>query len=425
MGETSSFASLVCYVEHNLYEGLTAEAVSRAGFVSLVQLYRDFYAYTGHSVKEYVRRRRLSNALALVRFSDVPMAEIAISHGYSSQQAFCRSVKAATGQTPLGYKGGDFHYYFPPHQAREGQPHVSVALARVPATLACDFYHPQLRGIEDLAVGQLLRALTGFGGRLFGRNGDQQGTRFCYELWVDGSAVDVDVEALARCGFAGVKAHAAHAGTYATLTVRNREEEINGAWAYLYGDWLQRSMFEQADSPYFEEYLLSRGRAVRLRLYLPIRRREDINEIRVAACGGMVFLVAHRSGEGAEEAAARAVVDFLASQQPGLLESAREFYVSKQRDGCTCGIRVKERVDLPDSGGVEHLTLSAGRYAVMSTRCCGDARPHEQRLVAWVADCGLHCDGPSVFALYEARDGLESDSTTMRLFCRLKDGKNG
>ena len=67
--------------------------LSNVGYASHAKLYRSFYSLTGHSVKEYVRKRRLSNALALIKTSDMGLADIAFQCGYSSHQALCRAVR--------------------------------------------------------------------------------------------------------------------------------------------------------------------------------------------------------------------------------------------------------------------------------------------------------------------------------------------
>ena len=46
------------------------------------------------------------------------------------------------------------------------------------------FYHSKLLGIENRAVACLLSVLPGYDGKLFGRNGTQNGNRFCYELYI-------------------------------------------------------------------------------------------------------------------------------------------------------------------------------------------------------------------------------------------------
>ncbi len=50
------------YIERHLTEVLCPESIAGSHFLSTSQLYRDFYATTGHSVKEYIRKRRISCA---------------------------------------------------------------------------------------------------------------------------------------------------------------------------------------------------------------------------------------------------------------------------------------------------------------------------------------------------------------------------
>ncbi len=72
-------SSLIRYIENNLISDLDIERLTNAGYVSHTQLYRDFYSLTGHPVKEYIRRRRLSNALALLRHLTFRLRRLLIS----------------------------------------------------------------------------------------------------------------------------------------------------------------------------------------------------------------------------------------------------------------------------------------------------------------------------------------------------------
>lgn len=65
-----SVMSLVQYIENNLSEKITAEDLTKEAFVSKSQLYRDFFSIVGYPVIEYIRKRRLSNALALLKVTD-------------------------------------------------------------------------------------------------------------------------------------------------------------------------------------------------------------------------------------------------------------------------------------------------------------------------------------------------------------------
>lgn len=147
--------SLFGYIENNLPSYLDAELLSKVGHVSYAQLYRDFYNLTGHSVKEYVRKRRLSNALALIKASEYGLSDIAYQFGYSSHQALCRAVRQTLGLTPSEYKNGDTYYFFPPYSGEPLQS-VLVSTETIPRTLSIMFYHSSLINIENKAVQTLL-----------------------------------------------------------------------------------------------------------------------------------------------------------------------------------------------------------------------------------------------------------------------------
>jgi AraC-like DNA-binding protein len=52
--------TVIEFIESNLSTEINPEIIAKKHFISLSQLYRDFYAYTGHSIKEYIRKRRIS-----------------------------------------------------------------------------------------------------------------------------------------------------------------------------------------------------------------------------------------------------------------------------------------------------------------------------------------------------------------------------
>ena len=73
---------LLAELEQNIASDLSVDRLAEAGRLSRTQLYREFYNTTGHSVKEYVRKRRLSMALALIKHTDMPLAKIADECGF-------------------------------------------------------------------------------------------------------------------------------------------------------------------------------------------------------------------------------------------------------------------------------------------------------------------------------------------------------
>ena len=52
-------APLLANLEQNIASEISVDRMADAALLSRSQLYREFYNATGHSVKEYVRKRRL------------------------------------------------------------------------------------------------------------------------------------------------------------------------------------------------------------------------------------------------------------------------------------------------------------------------------------------------------------------------------
>jgi len=245
--------NLFRYIENNISANLDTALLSSIGYVSRAKLYHDFSNISGHSVKEYIRKRRLSNALALIKASDVSettnswsLADIAYQCGYSSQQTLCRAVKQYLGMTPLEYKDGDIYYFYRPYftyGSYDGDPvqSVTVSSETIPEMVCLQFYHSSIKGIENKTIDTFLNAIPDYEGRIFGRNGKQDGSRFCYELYL--TDTDRNYNALKSYGFIESKVTVPLTATFAYSTVENDEDKINAAWNYLYHTWLQNSMF--------------------------------------------------------------------------------------------------------------------------------------------------------------------------------------
>lgn len=85
------------YIESNLKNNIELEQISKVTGYSLPHFYRVFSAIVGCPVKEYVRKRRLSNAMFDIVTSKKSITEIAFEYGFESHEAFTRSFKLAYG----------------------------------------------------------------------------------------------------------------------------------------------------------------------------------------------------------------------------------------------------------------------------------------------------------------------------------------
>jgi len=396
---------LLVELEQNITDSYSMERLAEAGHLSRTQLYRDFYSLAGHTMGEYIRRRRLSNALALIKTSQLTLMDIAHQCGFSSQSALNRAVRQAVGMTPSAYKTSDAYYFFPPFTGQALFP-VSVKPDSVPATLCLKYYDAKYKAIEDRATTAFLALAPGFRGRLFGRGGKQRGAKSCYELYI--TDYEALLPALKNSGFEIGEHGPAMNALFATTTAPNEETKINAAWDYLYLTWLAGSMFERSDQPYFEEYITKNGQCTKLRLFLPIQKRVDTANITLETDTVLHFVVASAK---TEKAASRAVVDYLSAKYPHVVQNASEFYLQQNSDGYTCGLRIAAPLE------AHTLTPKPGHYLVLHSPSMGDYDALCDRLLVFAAGNNMIAQRENCFAVYNARGGYKN--LGMKLYCHV------
>ena len=403
------------YIENNMPENLDTHLLSNVGSVSCAQLYRDFYSITGHSVKEYIRKRRLSNALALIKSSNMSITDIAFQCGYSSHQALCRSIRATLGITPSQYKNSSMYYFFPPFN---GEPLQSVIVSSetMPRSLRVSFYHSRLAGIENIAVGTFLRLFPDYSGRIFGRNGKQESNKFCYELCL--TDININYDKLQAYGFVINQEILCFSATFAASTVKNDERQINAAWNYLYSYWLHNSMFEYTDENYYEEYILKNGRPVKLKLYLPIRKRGEDTKITLVNNPELRFIVSKAKGNNAEKIASRTVINYLTAYYPYVVKTSKEFYLRQEFDSYTCGVRINSDMAADRAVNIEIIGTEQNNYIVLESSVMGDYERYAGMLLSFAGDNGMTANKNGLFAVYDAKDNFENPK--IKMYCPVK-----
>lgn len=93
------------YIDHHYQEKLTIEKLSDIAYFSAYHFHRIFHSITGETVNAYIRNLRLSrSAYKLLYCSWLPVIDIALMCGFSSQSDFSRSFKAFYGISPTQYR---------------------------------------------------------------------------------------------------------------------------------------------------------------------------------------------------------------------------------------------------------------------------------------------------------------------------------
>lgn len=88
------------YIEEHLTTPISYEALSRIAGCSVYEFSRIFSFMTGMSVSEYIRRRRLSQAVFDLQNSHAKIVDIAFRYCYESPTTFTRAFKELHGTAP-------------------------------------------------------------------------------------------------------------------------------------------------------------------------------------------------------------------------------------------------------------------------------------------------------------------------------------
>ena len=97
-------AKIFAYLNSHYKEDITLTDLCRISSMSKSSLMRYFMDAAGCSPIHYLIRLRISEAMRLLCFSNLAIAEIAYQAGFHDNNYFCRQFKKVTGQTPLNFR---------------------------------------------------------------------------------------------------------------------------------------------------------------------------------------------------------------------------------------------------------------------------------------------------------------------------------
>jgi AraC-like DNA-binding protein len=121
-------------VDSRCAEGLTVDDLARAAGLSRAHFSREFRRTFGDSPHAYLLTRRLERAAALLRGTDMTVADICMSVGLESVGSFTTSFVRMFGKTPVAYRASS-----PP----------AATYALVPACVLRAYGRPQHRTFRE------------------------------------------------------------------------------------------------------------------------------------------------------------------------------------------------------------------------------------------------------------------------------------
>ena len=92
------------YIDTHFQEGLSLEKLSALQHISKYYLSREFKRYMGITVQDYLINTRITYAKELLKYTNMPVGEIAFACGMHNVSHFINLFKARESMTPLSYR---------------------------------------------------------------------------------------------------------------------------------------------------------------------------------------------------------------------------------------------------------------------------------------------------------------------------------
>ncbi|HEX2934413.1 MAG TPA: AraC family transcriptional regulator [Bacteroidales bacterium] len=95
------------YIHNNLSDDLNVKRLSEQFGFSFFHFHRILKAYLNEPLGSYISRVRLETALKTIRYSDLPISEIAFQVGYNDCSAFSKAFSREFGFSPQKFKANN------------------------------------------------------------------------------------------------------------------------------------------------------------------------------------------------------------------------------------------------------------------------------------------------------------------------------
>ncbi len=92
------------FIEQNLEYDIALSKVASQAYCSLYHYHRIFQSMVGYTVKDYIRKRRLSCAAEELFYSNVRIIDIALKYQYKTHESFSRAFFKEVGISPKEYR---------------------------------------------------------------------------------------------------------------------------------------------------------------------------------------------------------------------------------------------------------------------------------------------------------------------------------
>ncbi|MCC3374491.1 AraC family transcriptional regulator [Cohnella sp. REN36] len=266
---------------HLMEESLSVETIAKASFSSPFHFQRMFHMWTGITLGEYVRKRKLTLAAQQFAASSAKVVDVALQFGYESPEAFSKAFRKVHG--------------VPPSEARQ----TGVPLKAFPR-VSIQFSEPGEEQIDYRIVDKEAFTVVGKSAELVCGNEGRSRPWFWKECRLDGTlakieALETDMPLLGiTANFDeeftyriareadpssmpdGLISYTIPSATWAIFSwVGPLPDAIQNGFRSIYRVWFPATDFEHAGLPEIEAYLPgdTRSEGYRCEAWIPILKK--------------------------------------------------------------------------------------------------------------------------------------------------------
>ncbi|MFZ5951493.1 MAG: AraC family transcriptional regulator [Candidatus Rifleibacteriota bacterium] len=283
-------AEALQFIEDNIRSDMELTAVAESAGCSLFYFHRIFAALTGDTLKEYIRKRRMTLAANELVASRRRIIEIAVDYGFASQEAFTRSFKQHFGLTPARFRKNGLCYEIrAPRDLAQLQQNLHLRSGKMePVIVEKPEFVVIGKQIATTPDGQNFKEIPMFWQRYMQEKTSQKIPNKVtpwkeYGICADGDEnsrcfiymIGAEVSSTAEIP-AGMVARRIPASTYAVFTSKGpMPEAIQEVWKYIYGTWLPgQTRYIRTNTEDFELYDERCLKTVpEVDIYVPIKPR--------------------------------------------------------------------------------------------------------------------------------------------------------
>jgi AraC family transcriptional regulator len=283
MSYFDSLKIAMLYIESHLNEDIDLASIAKEAGYSLYHFQRIFKGAVGDSIKEYIRKRRITEAAKELANTNKSIIDIGIKYGYESREAFSRAFEKVYGRKPSEVK-------------RDG----ALYFIREPMTM--DYmmfeYRKRKEGIQPFFRRLPERYVVGKRWEMKANGSNLQDIPLLWQKWYKNkewkqiTGRKFEDKCMGICIFPdshifeymiayevkttdhvpeGMEIYKLEPSLYAVFkTIGPVTESVQKTWDYIYSIWLNEAEYEHAGTHDIEYYYYDEGNLT-ADLYVPIR----------------------------------------------------------------------------------------------------------------------------------------------------------